>query len=282
MQALLEGPFTDSRERRQFFRICGFQTGTIQRIGTACTTDDDFNIIKDKLERLFRKHPSATRRYAMLEALTYAREHNLPPAHEISPMITKTKSIYDSKCMDAIHPWNAAYFKAITRPYSTDDFVQEGSSLDIQRVSTAIDTAQSSPILPPKFFLTTTLGFGLCPDSSLPGDIVVQFLNSDTAAILRPSVDLEHGTQYRFIGRAFVGRDGGVDATMKMIGSPNNDILKKHGSIMTEEEVAKRGLTSCVEMVVDGETLQHLTARLDWWTGGLRMSEIDFDDFMQG
>jgi hypothetical protein len=295
MQVLLKGPFTDTRERGQFFRICGFQTGTIKCIGTACTIDDDFNIIKAKLEHLFRNHPSATRgipftrdrfdtkgRYARLEALAYAREHNLPPAHEISPIITKTISIYESKCMDAIHPWNAAYFNAITRPYSMDGIVQEGSSLDMPCVSTAIDTTQSPPILPPKFFLNTTLGFGLCPESSLPGDIVVQFLNSNTAAILRPCVGIERGTHYRFIGRAFVGRDGGVDATMKIIGSPNNDALKKHGSIMTEEEVAKRGLTSCVEMVVDGETLQHLTARLDWWTGGVRMSEIDFDDFMQG
>ena len=293
MQVLLEGPFTDTRES-SFFRICGFQTGTIKCIRTACTTDDDFNIIKAKLEHLFRNHPSPTRgipftkdpfdtkgRYARLEALTYAREHNLPPAHEISPIITKTKSIYESKCMDAIHPWNAAYFNAISRPYSTDGNVQEGSSLDIPCVSTVIDKTQPPPRLPPKFFLTTALGFGLCPDISLPGDLVVQFLNSDTAAILRPSLNPERGTHYRFTGRAFVGRDGGVDATMKMIGSPNNDYsLINHGSIITEEEVARKSLTNCVEMVVDGETLQHLTARLDCWTGDLRISEIDFDEFL--
>jgi hypothetical protein len=134
--------------------------------------------------------------------------------------------------------------------------------------------------LPPKFFLTTTLGFGLCPESSLPGDIVVQFLNSDTTAILRLCEDPELRIYYRLIGRAFVGRDGGVDVTMKMIGSLNNDTLKKHGSIVTEEEVAERGLTSCVEIVVDRQTLQYLTARLNWWTRGLRMTEIDWDDFM--
>jgi hypothetical protein len=68
---------------------------------------------------------------------------------------------------------------------------------------------------------------------------------------------------------------------MKMIGSPDNDYsLINHGSIITEEEVARKSLTNCVEMVVDGETLQHLTARLDCWTGDLRISEIDFDEFL--
>lgn len=294
IQASLKGPFTDTRERSVFFKICGFQTGTIESIGTTCTANDDFSIVKAKLECLFENKPSATcsipftrdpfdtkGQYAKLEAQTYARKHNLPPAHEISPIMTKTTSIYESRCMDAIHPWNAAYFKAVTRPYSTNDISQERSSPDIPCVSTDTDTTESPSLLPPKFFLTTTLGFGLCPESSLPGDIVVQFLNSDTAAILRLCEDLKLRTHYRLIGRAFVGRDGGVDATMKMIGSPNNDALQKHGSIVTEEEVAERGLTSCVEMVVDGQTLQHLTACLDWWTGDLRMTEIDWDDFMR-
>lgn len=295
MQALLHGPFSDTPKRSLFFRICGFQTGTIKSIDTTCTTNDDFNVTKAKLEDLFENYPSAARgipftkdffdnkgRYARLEALMYAREYNLPPPHEISPMVSKTASIYESKCMDAIHSWNPSYFKAIAKPYSTAKIMQKGSSLNMPPALITIDKPPSLPLLPPKFFLTTTLSFGLCPESTLPGDIVVQFLNSDTAAILRPSASLEGGTQYRFIGRAFVGRDGGVDATMQIIGTPNNDTLKKHGSIMTEDEVAKRGLTSCVEMVVDAATLQHLTARIDWWTGGLRESTMDFDDFMQG
>jgi hypothetical protein len=56
-----------------------------------------------------------------------------------------------------------------------------------------------------------------------------------------------------------VGRDGGVDATMKMLNSPDIDRVKLHGAIVTTEEIAKKGLTSCIEMVVDAETLQHLT-----------------------
>lgn len=56
-----------------------------------------------------------------------------------------------------------------------------------------------------------------------------------------------------------MGRDGGVDATMKMLNSPDIDRVKLHGAIVTAEEIAQKALTSCVEMVVDAETLQHLS-----------------------
>jgi hypothetical protein len=270
MQALLKGPFKNSQDTTPCFRVCGFHTGTIMHVDTECTPDDSFNVIEAKLKYLFRMYPDATRgipftsdetdvfgKFAKIEAQIYAKEHNLPPAYQISPIITKTRSIYESKCMKGIHSWTAAYFKAVVQPYGPKVTIQESASLELPSVLINIDTKVSG-ILSPKLFLTADLGFGLCPASSLPGDIVVQFLNSDTAAILRPSVNSQQ-TQYCFKGRAFVGRDGGVDATMKMLNSPDIDRVKLHGAIVTTEEIAKKGLTSCIEMVVDAETLQHLT-----------------------
>jgi len=46
---------------------------------------------------------------------------------------------------------------------------------------------------------------------------------------------------------------------MKMLNSPDIDRVKLHGAIVTAEEIAQKALTSCVEMVVDAETLQHLS-----------------------
>ncbi len=114
---------------------------------------------------------------------------------------------------------------------------------------------------PPRIFRTSAVGFGLCPASTLPGDIVIQFLYSDTALILRslqqhpPSQQM----QYSFVGRCFVGRNRAIDATLKFELARDIFYLALHGEILTVEEMARRVPMDRLDMIVDAETLQYLT-----------------------
>lgn len=276
-QALLRGPLVNTHNMTPCFRLAGFHTGTIKHIDTACTSDDSFDDIKAKLEHLFEPFPEATRgipfpteyfndpeaMYAMMDAIENAKQYtkSLSPPTEISPIISKTKSIYESKCMDMIQPWAGGYFRAASLLS-----VKNGISQDFifQKMPATISTAdiqQSSPppSTPPNLFLTSTQAFGLCPASSMPGDLIVQFLDSDAAAVLRPSTDPSQGTQYSLVGRAFIGRNGGVDGTVKILSSRSPTFVIVHGNILTEEDIAEGRVMDRVEMLADAETFQYLT-----------------------
>ncbi|PMD46759.1 hypothetical protein L207DRAFT_577602 [Hyaloscypha variabilis F] len=259
------------------FRLAGFHTGTINHIDTACTSNDSFDDIKAKLEHLFEPFPEATRgipfpteyfndpeaMYAMMDAIENAKKYtkSLSPPMEISPIISKTKSIYESKCMDLIQPWAGGYFKAAPLVSVKDGISQNFAFQEMPSTISTPPIKQSSPppSTPPNIFLTSTSAFGLCPASSMPGDIIVQFLNSDAAAVLRPSTDLSQGTQYSLVGRAFIGRNGGVDRTMKILSSRGPTFVIVHGNILTEEDIAEGRVMDRVEMLSDAETFQYLT-----------------------
>lgn len=275
IQALLLGPFDNTRRMNSCFRISGFHTGTITQIGPTCTRSDPFDVIKTKLEHLFQSFPEALRgiplttddtkvlesivsRYAHNDAKTY----NLPRPTEVSPIVIKTKSVYESKCMDMIQPWRPRTFKAVQPTYSKDGMLddyakQENPALELDANAMLPPTSQPTP---PRIFRTSALGFGLCPASTLPGDIVIQFLYSDTAFILRPLQQHppSQRMQYSFVGRCFVGRNRAIDATLKFELARDIFYVALHGDILTEE-MARRVPMDRLDIIVDSETLQYLT-----------------------
>lgn len=120
------------------FRISGLHTGTITQISPTCTRSDPFDVIKTKLEHLFQSFPEALRgiplttddtnvlesivsRYAYNDAKAY----NLPRPAEVSPIVIKTKSVYESKCMDMIQPWRPRTFKTVQTAYSKDGMLED-------------------------------------------------------------------------------------------------------------------------------------------------------------
>ena len=199
----------------------------------------------------------------MMDAIEDAEKYtkSLSPLTEMSSIISKTKSLYESKWMGMIQPWAGGYFKAAPLVNVRDSIAQDFAFHEMPATLSTADIKQSSPPppTPANVFLTSTQASGLCPASSMPGDMITRVLNSDAAAVLRPSTDLSQGIQYSLVGRAFIGRNGGVDGTMKILSSRSPTFCNSARDILTEEHIAEGRVMDQVDMLSDAETFQYLT-----------------------